>query len=1489
VRALRWAASLWIGVLLAITLLVGLLLAARLLLPLPFLSPPPTLARAEPADGASAVLPRAHVTLRFSTPMNRPSVERALRIEPPIDALPAWSDDNTTLTLSPTHSLRPDTTYRIALGDGARSRMFRAPERPIALSFRTAPAPAVLALLPPDGTQDVAVDSPISIRFSRAIVPTATLALPRELPELRFDPPLAGSATWLDPVTVLFRPAAPLRSGARYHATLAAKLTDLGGGELGRDIVWSFSTPPPSVLATTPTDGARWVAPRAPLALRLAQPLDLDAIRAGFAVTPTVAGDLAASTLPDATQWITFTPAADWQPGATYTAMLRSGGAQGQEIARWSFTAAPRPAVIGRFPGEGQTLPAGQDIRLIFNTPVDAAALRDAAQLAPPAGAIRVSAEGIEARIAADLRAATVYTLTLPAALTDANGAPFGREYQIRFVTAPAGSALELPAAPAHIFQAPPAPAIELPLRRTNLSALNLDLYELDEATTVRALAFGEGDWLAFQPERYGRPLLRSWVAPLTDTLNTPVDDHLPLALDGARPLPPGVYYLRIRTPEGPRADLLLLISPVRLALQSSAEGFVLWATNAISATPAAGLSLALYQDGALLDRGTTDARGLWSVSRAPGTSARLYVALAAGGLPAIASSAWGDVAARPTDGYRAWLTTDRAAYWPGEHVALAGFARRAAGQSNRLPPPGLQALLAARQLGAPDQFYRQTVTLSDTGVISAGFTLPSDAQPGEYILSATIGGAVFHTTFAVAAEDQPPLDLAIDAPQQVYAGEDAPLAVGVHAPEGPPIASATISWTLSADPLPFPAHPGYVFGDDEREPVRPPARSGAGQTDADGRFGLVITETLAADMPLRYRLVAEAAEPGGPSASAEGTFLALPSQVYAGLRLPSQVLTAGRRGAIEALAVAPDGRPAPGAKVEIAIYRRTWAAVDEAGPDGETRSVLDPRDQRLTAETVVAGPDGAASLPVTLRSAGEYRVVASVADAAGRRVSSAATLWVGAPGFTGWRADPSAARLIADRPFYRPGETASLLLAAPHANATALLTIARDGGMAAEVRQLRAGEPLTLTLAAEDAPSARVSVLLAAPGAPGATVPLTVATTTLMVLPDAITVTLVADRAAYAPGDTATLTVTTTGADGAGVPADVILSLAGAHAAPRHGPGEIFGVAVPPALATALLTGPPPAGPAPASPALLPPVAAPAPLPGPLALWNPALRTGAAGLLTLTVQLPTDPGELRALAWAAAGSNRFGQAAATLAVTRALDLRVEAPAYLRAGDEAELAALVRNTSEITQEADIALEAAGVTVRGASLARRVAVAPGATARVVWPVLAENAPRAALSVSLRPTNGPPQSARIERPISPLVATAPISGGLDLLREYLDPRTGNPLDPRGLRAGQLVRVRLTVVSAEGQRGLAIEEPLPGGATLVDADVAAFAQVARDIGHLTLTSDELAPGIYQYSYLLRAVAPGRFAAPAARARTAAGEVVGVGNAGRFAVSVP
>ncbi|HWQ15049.1 MAG TPA: hypothetical protein VNL77_19785, partial [Roseiflexaceae bacterium] len=134
--------------------------------------------------------------------------------------------------------------------------------------------------------------------------------------------------------------------------------------------------------------------------------------------------------------------------------------------------------------------------------------------------------------------------------------------------------------------------------------------------------------------------------------------------------------------------------------------------------------------------------------------------------------------------------------------------------------------------------------------------------------------------------------------------------------------------------------------------------------------------------------------------------------------------------------------------------------------------------------------------------------------------------------------------------------------------------------------------------------------------------------------------------------------------------------------------------------------------------------------------------------------------------------------------------------------------------------------------------------------------------------------------------PSQAAAPGAGDVALLREYLDPLSGRPLDPDALRAGQLVRVRLTLVTGGARVFVQLEEPLPAGATLIDAGRGGFEHVAPRDDHLVLASTLLVPGVYEHSYLVRASRPGRYAAPPPVAQQDGGAVLGMGNTGMFIV---
>jgi hypothetical protein len=1469
--------------------LAGVLIALRVVLP--FFDAPPALRNASPANGAGGVAPLSRIILRFDRPMNPRSAEHAIVLRPATPWRPIWSDDFATLTISPTTALLPQTNYQLIVTQQALSRRFRALSQPIELSFRTVPAPEVVMVLPANNTTDVDLKSPISIRFSRTIVPETALMHPAALPELQFDPPLSGSATWLDPATVLFRPATPLRPGTRYQATLAATLSDANGGQLSKPFSWSFSTSAPHLLALAPADGARFVAPRATLALTMSQPLALESLRASLVFSPTITGQLATATLTDGSQLITYRPDAELRPSTTYTATLDAGAAPTDgnlpllEPVRWSFTTAPRPALTGRFPGEGQTLPSGQEIRLVFTTPMDRDSLREALQVSPPIEGLDVTSSDSEIRIRADLQAATVYTMTLPAALADRNGIPLGQDYRIRFVTAPAGPTLVLPEITGHIAQILPGRAASLLVRRTNLSALNADLYQIDEAAVVRMLGFQESDWGAFQPERYGQPLLRSWRVPLSDQLNTVVEEPLPLTPAADQALPDGAYYLRLRTLEGPRADLLLLVARARLTLQTRGPNAVIWATDIISGTPVAGLPIALYRSGALVRQGTTDASGTLTFD-APNRSGAADIAIAgSGSISGVASAI--DQASQPASDTRAiFLTVDRAAYHPGEAVQLAGFVRASPAPTGTLAlPPSESISIGMRRNEGIGRLYQTSSPLGATGTFSAALLLDENAPPGSYTATATVGGSVQQVNFLVEPATTAPLQVSVGTPPPVIAGEAAPVTIGVRTLEGLPVAGALISWTLDAERAPPIVPEGVIVGDAER--TAPPAvlRTGAAQTDSNGQFSLFISDLVSADVPLRYRVIARAAEPGGPSAAGSGSFVVAPARRIAGLRLPSQIFNVGQSGTVDVLALTPDGQPAPRATVRVEAYRRTWERAVPADGGAPQTDELVPRDQLALTRSIATGEDGVASLPITLPEGGAYRLRASVADGSSQTTFSAATVWATAPGFSGWGELPGGAPLlIADRPSYHPGETATLLVTMPFPQATALIVRRGASGLASEVRAIRAGLLFTMTIEPNSPSQLPVSVVLAtrAAGA-GATaaslVPLASAQAVLRVASDrqALDVSVATDRANYAPGETATLTITTSAA-GTPAPADLILAVADA----ANAPSDRIGVMLRPAT---VAPGRAPTARIASSSVPAEPEALAAPDPAP-AFWSAALRTNASGVLTATVPLPAAPAQLRAIVWAAS-ADRIGQAASTLVVTQPIGLRLIAPPSFRVGDLIELAALVENAGP-EAEVGVNLSLAGLQLQPSSaMSQRVRIAQGTSARLTWAARVLDAASVRLNVSAAVPDRPPETRQLDRPIVPAAApSSPRDNGLALLREYFDPLTGQQIDPAKLRAGQLVRARLTIISVASQRDVLIEEALPAGAQLVVAPSGPFDRAEPSQASLTLEKKALDQGIVQYEYLLRLVAGGTYNIPAPAARAAEG-ASGVGNAMQLQVA--
>lgn len=1366
-RVLRFIARIWTVLLGSVALAFTLAFAVRFVLPLaPWLQHP--IVTISPRDGSTDVTPRSPITLTFSQPMNRDSVLKALRIQPDTPGTFAWSDDGRRLTFNPDTVLTSGVTYTISLDGRALGRWWQPLRAPVRVAFGTARSPTLVAALP--NGDELPTDTPVALVFSQPMVAPAELNTPVELPQLRIDPPLDGEARWIAVDTLLLQPTARMQPATRYQATIA-DLPDVRGIELDQSFTWTWATRAPDLLARSPDDGDRWVAPRQPLVLTFSQPLDLGVVRAGLTLTPTMTGDLAAALQPGGTQVVTFTPALEWEPDRTYeVAFAPQPPADDTPPAAftWRFTTAPSPALVGRFPGQGQLLPRGQAIRLIFSTPMEADALRAGLTLEPAVEGIDIVANETMVRLNANLQPSTAYTLTVTSDVTDRNGVPLGSDYRLRFLTEPAEPALTLPGVSGHFLNVPTDRPVVLDTEGTNLSALDLRLYSLDEATLLRTLGFSSDNWRNFVPERYGQTLIRSWRVALDDFPNETVRTSLTITNTDAQPLASGAYYLQIRTPEGPGEDLVLLVSDIELALKHNDSQVLVWAVDTLTGAPVADLSLTIYQGDAVVARSRSDINGLWQVAHQRLPNDPPYIVIASGPEPAVVSDGWqlhtseASVDRRAAEKYQLALRTDRSAYFPGDTIRIGGFARRLLPDGSLdLPPSGIRLDLALQQTTSNTVMTRTTVALLSSGVISAELPLAPEMSSGRYAVRATLEGEITHLPLQVLAPD-PSFDLTFGAAQfDANVPPDVlPLRV---TDEGIPLAGVTVTWSargLSIEPE-ADSPDGFHFGDDEQALTRVHLE-GSGQTDADGRFDVALLDPATLTQTMRYDITVTVQEPGGPSAEVTTTHTVRPSGIRAGLRLASQVVALGEQAIVEMLAVDADGDPVPGADVTLELYRRTWP---QLAPSSASASP-EPRDTPVLVRQSTTDDRGRSQLVLPVLEGGEYRVVAGAGS-----YRSTASLWSATPDYTNWRTRDNEVIVVTDRQSYRPGETARLLVGLPTREATVLTTIEQTDAISAVVQPLRAGQLLDILITPDMAPNTYVGVLVTQGEYAGMRVgyvPLNVMTESPV-----LTTTLTTDQTDYQPGATATLTITTRNLQGEAVPAQLIVTateVPDEYADGSQASGSMpfrFAPTRAPTFATA--SGSVLRQSASAYGALISRNPQPEPIPeGPVqptrvAYWDTAGRTGPDGTLVVSLPLPAEPATWRVDVYAATRSNLFGYASTTLTTSVPIEVQALVPPMLRVGDSTTATLVVRNTTALSQEIRATLTASGVTIAEAGSARQTRVVqPGATHRFTWTIGTRHDPTdipatATLRFGAEAADTPSARAIVTLPIEPGGAT------------------------------------------------------------------------------------------------------------------------------------
>jgi hypothetical protein len=378
------------------------------------------------------------------------------------------SYNGTTATFKPGSSLATGTKYTATLTTTITDLAGNALAANYSWSFTTAAAavgdttpPTVTTVSPVNGAVDVARNSAVSVDFSESLDPatvnTASFILSSA------SGTVAGSVTY-NGTSATFKPLADLQDSTVYTAILTASISDLAGNTLSSNYAWSFTTAAPATPPDTtppgtvtgsevPADKATDIAINTAISIAFTESLSPGSVNTSTFQLKGPGNTAVAGSVRYNGTTATFTPLANLQHSATYTATVTSGitDLAGNALPAdysWSFTTATAPditppaVVPGTLtPASGATnVPVTTTVSAQFNEALDPSTVTGASVVLsiggfPVSGSVFYSNNTITFVPSTNLAFNSVYTITINNTVTDLAGNPLTANVSWSFTT----------------------------------------------------------------------------------------------------------------------------------------------------------------------------------------------------------------------------------------------------------------------------------------------------------------------------------------------------------------------------------------------------------------------------------------------------------------------------------------------------------------------------------------------------------------------------------------------------------------------------------------------------------------------------------------------------------------------------------------------------------------------------------------------------------------------------------------------------------------------------------------------------------------------------------------------------------------------------------------------------------------------------------------------------------------------------------------------
>lgn len=439
-------------------------------------------------------------------------------------------------------------------------------------------------------------------------------------------------------------------------------------------------------------------------------------------------------------------------------------------------------------------------------------------------------------------------------------------------------------------------------------------------------------------------------------------------------------------------------------------------------------------------------------------------------------------------DGLRAFLFTERPIYRPGEKVFIKGLLRNEVGGD--FLAPGSEKLYALKVKAPGEQQWALPLSFTALAGFSAEFqeqNTPTGAF--EVVLEEARSGRVLaRREFQVEAYRVPTFEVQLSSPARVPL--DGPFKVKALARyyAGGNVAGQPIAWTVTRRPHYYvpQGREGFLFASStqfarEGQGRAPEVLTRSARLDDSGGDEITVNPALDLDGSARvYRFEATVTGADNQVVSASQEVRALPPFVL-GLKLPRYsekpfTLTP------EVIAVGVDDKLLAGQEVTVRLYRRTWHSQLRETPfaTGEARYVTTQEDVKQ-AEQVLTTQKQAVSPSLELKESGVYVVELVARDKLGRVQTLSADLYVGGNTPVAWKKSRQGVfELATDKPRYRPGETARIVIQSPFQQGRALVVVEEPQGNTYTWREVSGGKAVyELPIRSQHVPNVAVHVAL--------------------------------------------------------------------------------------------------------------------------------------------------------------------------------------------------------------------------------------------------------------------------------------------------------------------------------------------------------------------------------------------------------------------------